>query len=502
MSMVRLFQNQHTRNVGKIIFSLFLVLLVLPLTRQGMFVDGVWYAAIAKNMSQGLGSIWDPALSKTLFLHFREHPPLAIAMQSIFFKLLGDGFWVERLYSFCLAMGQITLLIFLWHRDLNTKTLNQDRLRAILLLLLLWLLIPINIGMYKDNLLEGGLTLFATLACWQLIRTRAQNQPFYRKALLASGCLIAGFMCNGPTVLFPLIIPVRFGCYIEPTHMRSHLINNLILILICCMSFAAFFIFFPGALDNLKGYFQVQLMAAITGQRDLSFTGWKHFYIFYIYFKDYIWVSMAAVIIILMEAILSKQSFMKLLKGYIQDPWFRFYFVLSLFASLPVGISHRQMFHYISASAPIYLLAMLHFSFPAFSNLLRLLDQQQDSIIIKKLGRILSLTCVICLMVVLKNVGGYNKNQHLIEDVQRVSQYVPQSEIIKGSQQVMYDFDIPANFARYSFISFVDPNEKMNQAKAQYYIYYPDEPILEGYQPVALPLRSFKLAQLVDGSTS
>lgn len=46
-----------------------------------MFVDGVTYAAIARNLAQGNGSFWSPFYTATLYPQFFEHPPLGFALQ-------------------------------------------------------------------------------------------------------------------------------------------------------------------------------------------------------------------------------------------------------------------------------------------------------------------------------------------------------------------------------------------------------------------------------------
>ena len=46
--------------------SVLLVIIILPFFRQGMFLDGVIYAAIAKNLSLRHGTLWQPFYSQTL----------------------------------------------------------------------------------------------------------------------------------------------------------------------------------------------------------------------------------------------------------------------------------------------------------------------------------------------------------------------------------------------------------------------------------------------------
>jgi hypothetical protein len=104
-----------------------------------------------------------------------------------------------------------------------------------------------------------------------------------------------------------------YGWLIEKQSIKLLIARTLLLGVITALSFLVFFILFPDALLNLKGYFKIQLLAAITGQRDLSFTGFRHFYIFYIYLKDYIWVAITGVGAIALQARVSQQPLMKLL---------------------------------------------------------------------------------------------------------------------------------------------------------------------------------------------
>ena len=43
------------------------------------------------------------------FPEFYEHPPLAIYFQSLFFKLFGQGYGVERFYSFITHVTHMNL---------------------------------------------------------------------------------------------------------------------------------------------------------------------------------------------------------------------------------------------------------------------------------------------------------------------------------------------------------------------------------------------------------
>jgi len=78
------------------IAALFMLMTGFRLFAEGMFVDGVTYAAISRNLANGLGSFWEPHFSATLDTQFHGHPPLALGMQSLAFRVFGDSLLVER----------------------------------------------------------------------------------------------------------------------------------------------------------------------------------------------------------------------------------------------------------------------------------------------------------------------------------------------------------------------------------------------------------------------
>src|SRR4051812_22549428 len=68
-----------------------LVAAIMPrLAQRGMFVDGLTYASIARNLAEGRGSFWSPSYTATIYPEFHEHPPLGLWLQSLWFRVLGD----------------------------------------------------------------------------------------------------------------------------------------------------------------------------------------------------------------------------------------------------------------------------------------------------------------------------------------------------------------------------------------------------------------------------
>ena len=71
-------------------------LLVLPrMLSYGMFLDGITYASIARNMAQNYGSFWRPYYTATVAAVFYDQPPLGLWLQSWAYRLLGDAVYIE-----------------------------------------------------------------------------------------------------------------------------------------------------------------------------------------------------------------------------------------------------------------------------------------------------------------------------------------------------------------------------------------------------------------------
>jgi hypothetical protein len=61
--------------------GIFLIIVSPALLADGMFVDGLIYATISKNLSAGLGSFWHLHFTDSIFPVFSTHPPLSFGLE-------------------------------------------------------------------------------------------------------------------------------------------------------------------------------------------------------------------------------------------------------------------------------------------------------------------------------------------------------------------------------------------------------------------------------------
>src|SRR5439155_19118642 len=120
--------------------------LVPRLAHRGMFLDGVTYASIARNLAEGRGHFWEPFYTATIYPAFHEHPPLAFWLQSIWFRALGDHWFVERAYCLSAAVLIAALIAVTW------RAVERDGNRW--LPIAFWMLPPVVSWSIVGNLLE------------------------------------------------------------------------------------------------------------------------------------------------------------------------------------------------------------------------------------------------------------------------------------------------------------------------------------------------------------
>ncbi len=471
--------------------GLFLIAFILPLTREGMAWDGICYAAIAKNLSLGHGSLWKPFYTQITFPTFYEHPPLAIYFQSLFFKLFGQGFGVEQFYSFLMALGQFSLMAWYWVKKEGAS------FSGLAWLLLLWLLVPLNY-LYLKNFLVGTLAFFTTLATMLLLNKAKSRPMFFMQYMAAAAAILIAFFCDGPTAFFPIAVPLVLALLGIQTSIKSGCLKMLCLISMLAGLFVGFFYLEPQALFNTKKYLDQQVLASIVGERDLLYTHFKHLSIVICYLRYYIGVSVFAVFIMAVACRINGSDFRKIFMAGIKDQTFLLFFVLSLISSLPVGISHRQATRYIMQSAPFFTLAMMKLSFESFQVILTYCVTKVS--FFKKITYMSYVFFGICMVIVMSLAAGYNRDQTLIQDVDYLVRHVKTNSIISTYPSASTSYSdygvfvdklamVQAHLARKSMI-LLSP-----EIGHHYFLSLKGDPIPAQYQLIPFPLSSFNLSE-------
>jgi len=247
------------------------LLLLLPgLVREGMFMDGMLYTVVAHNEARGIGTFWQPRFSQMGLAgleSFHEHPPLAFGLQSLWFRALGSGFWVERAYALAAAIGMAMLLVLLW-RELARQDPRRERLAA--WPVLLWGIVPQVFWCYHNNMLENTMGLFTTAALWAFLRGLRTGSAAL--ALAAGGLVFLASFTKGVPGLYPLAVPALWWAITRRTGVGQAALHTLLATAAVAGTYALLWQW-PDARANLSTYVDVRLLHRIAAMPTVEHRG-------------------------------------------------------------------------------------------------------------------------------------------------------------------------------------------------------------------------------------
>jgi 4-amino-4-deoxy-L-arabinose transferase-like glycosyltransferase len=262
----------------------FILITFLPRSADDtMFMDGVTYAAIARNMSEGIGSFWRPFFAHSFWLpydngdYFSGHPPLQFVLQSLLFRIFGDTPAVENFYNLLILTGYICLIVKIWQKLLG----SANTFRAFgWLPVLCWYSFVIVYYSIPNNFLDSTMGLFCLASCYfQLIFLKkeiAQKQNAVWP-LLAGCCIVLAFLTKGPVGLYPLAFSGIYAVSMHSFQFSSVFRPTIIMLVVIAISIAGILVYAP-AREFMTTYFNGQVVQALLQKREKAGTGWvAHF---------------------------------------------------------------------------------------------------------------------------------------------------------------------------------------------------------------------------------
>lgn len=324
---------------------LLVAFLVLPgLTTIGMFLDGTIYAAISRNLSEGVGSFWNPHFSQTLFPEFREHPPLVFWLQSCFFRAFGASFLTERVYDLFVLVLTGLALWKLWS-SLAEQSGLDDLSGYFWIGLLCLAVVPKWSWAYRSNMLESTATLFCIVAIWLLIKTFSEHKRSSTLVLsgLAGAFVFLGFLSKGPVVLFVLVCPLIIG----PLLTRST--DRLVTVLSSLIgSFAVLGLLLITTLPEAREYFLTYWNHQVVPRTGLHGEG-------QLILNKLVRKLIPMICIVALIAGLFRRNVLRGLRKSFRPAVAML--MVGASASIPIALSDAAYSHYLLPSLPFYALA-------------------------------------------------------------------------------------------------------------------------------------------------
>jgi 4-amino-4-deoxy-L-arabinose transferase-like glycosyltransferase len=346
-----------------LILGFFLVFFLSEILEESMFIDGVWYAVIARNLAEGNGSYWYPQFSQTIFSSFHEHPGFVFWLQSFFFKILGDSFWTERIFSGIQYLFNLILIILIWKKIfLKSKIGYQDYW---FVPILFWQFNILTYLYQPANLLDSSLSIFCLAAIYFLIDEQ-QAKGSKWKILLAGFFIVLAILSKGVVGLFPLGFYCCFKlAFRNQISIQVVIRKTIYVVMLIAIFFVTLFSVSPQALDSINTYLDTQLFASLKGDRRLY------------YYQDNRLFIIGQLLLVLLPMLVAYivaiivQRFFDTQKINFKEEKLGFLFILiGLSASIPLMISPRQALPYLIPALPYFSIGIGILVIPALKFLL------------------------------------------------------------------------------------------------------------------------------------
>ena len=424
-----------------LLIGITLMLMSNSLLTEGMFLDGVLYACISRNMAVGMGSFWNPFYTQTIGPVFHSHPPLAFGLEALFFKLLGDHWWVEKAYSALTFLLTALLIALIWKRSTNN-------FRWAWLPLLFWLAIPIVSWSATNNLLENTMSVFVMLSVYLMIVSYQRNSKLW--LFLAGIALFAAFLSKGFTGLFPLVFPIIYCIFDDKRRWIQGPIDTLLLLVTLAVLLGVMFLVFPSSFAYLKDYINLQVIGGGLHEATVS----TRFYIVFSLLLQLIAPLVIFAIILIMSKIINKDKH-KVFEFAPDKKHFFSFLILGLTGVLPIMLSVKQRDFYMLAALPFFALAFGHLSLSMVNMmLLEIRPKTRNWMMIAS-----SVVLLVGMVLNISHIGKYGRDEALIEEVKNRMAEADGENIIEITPEEYTQWAKHAYYMRYGKIS-LNPNEQ------------------------------------------
>lgn len=440
-SLFKIFFSNKQTPFWLLVFSAMICLSVRLLIREGMFMDALLYSSVSHNLSQNIGSFWFPVFADwnvAGMSSFHEHPPLVFGIQSLFFKLLGDGTYVECIYTFLTMCLTALLIVFLW-KDIFR---NKAEYRGFgWLPLIFWITTPICFWSYSNNMQENTLGLF-TLSSVILTHRAFYSKKFPFLYLFFSSIFIfLASLSKGVPGLFPIAVPFLFWLTSKQFRLSKAFVYTTILILIPVLIYLVL-CFFPASQQSLSIYFFKRLLQRVAENPTVD----SRFYILGRLFTELL-PGLLVVFVFLFAARIKKMT--ALVSENIRTVFF--FLAVGLAASAPLMITLVQKAFYFVPSIPFFAIGFSLLVVPLVSSLLN-----KSAFVEKKFRGLLFLSSIIFVGSIIFSFSNANKpdrDRVLLGDVHLIGEVVPNYEAVSVSPELWQNWSLQCYLMRYFNIS-------------------------------------------------
>jgi 4-amino-4-deoxy-L-arabinose transferase-like glycosyltransferase len=366
---------------------------------------------------------------------FHEHPPLAFGIQSIFYRVLGESRYVDKLYSLFTVIITGYIIVRIW------KNLGY---RNGWLPVFIWILTPTVFWASYNNLLENTLTIFTSLSVLFCLRNQKDNNYFF---IFLSGLILSlGFLTKGFVAFFPWTFPFFLWLFLKQKTFGKMAIESALILVFTLIPLILLVLIVPEAALSIRKYIDGQVINSLKNAVTVD----SRFDIVKRLFFELIPSACLCIMFVIWAwnkknpAILTKKNIEK--TGA--------FVCLGLTGVLPIMISLKQSGFYIVPSYPFFAIAAAVFIYPFVDSLIiRMNSESQGFMFFKWIGYGLFITGII---LSLSFSNKYSRDKNKITDTYLIMPEIPEGTVININPGMYDDWSLHAYYGRFKNIS-LDP---------------------------------------------
>ena len=459
-----------------IVVSLFLIMLAPELFSEGMFMDGLIYSSVSRNLAEGIGTIWEPSFSQDYGASFYGHPPLMFVLQAFFFNLFGDYFWVERLFPLMVSLLTVVGIHTAWKSLGGTSTNSWFPV-------LLWIFMNEVVWACANNMLENTMTFFLIWFLVFYLRSRNGQARAILFKCLSGICIVFAFYVKGPVALFPIAFP--FVLFINKRlGFRQMLVDSLWLGLIVLFSFLMPYLLSENAAVFWNSYWELQILKGAGASATVE----SRWFIIGAFFKGIAIPSALCFVVILLAG--KWTSFSSVV---VKNKWSLSLFFIALCGVVPMMISVKQRGFYILGVYPYMSLCLGLLAEGAVSVLSNRLKQRKSFV----LGRTVLSNLLLIIGIAMNLIfwGKPSRDIDKIKDVEVLTQHIDARTSVGIPKTLRSDWSLRGYCQRMGKISLDDKTAE----ERDWYLSRISDPVPGiDYEFVSIELESYKLYKKIN----
>lgn len=427
------------------------ILIVVPnLLKQGMFMDGQQYACVAKNLANNKGTFWNPILSETWLMQgkkeFLEHPPLFYFLESFSFKLFGEFYLTEKLFSLFTFILHLLLIHFLYK-----EVVSADFKKNSWIGIFCWIIIPIVSWVFQNNMIEELLSIFTLLSVFFSVKAIHSNRFEFIYMFFSGLFVFLASLTKGFPGFFPLLVPFLSFFILKKSSLQKTIFHSLSLVLIPALIYACIFLFNQEAKDSLLFYINNRLLYRITEQPS---TDYRLFTVVGL-FQELLPLFILTSIIILIK------KFKKTL--IVVDSENRnnimFFTSIGISASFPLMLTMVQNKFYFFPALPYFAIALgLLINIYIKQNLINI-HFQKNKFLFFFIGCI---AVIFSVAFSVKQINKFSRDEKVITDVNSIIKSVGHNKTIGVEKDIYYQWSFQFYLLRFGDISIAHTEKKHN----------------------------------------